>query len=94
MELRYPITRKLRVLVGGVTKEELAAGVDQIAAELPVVGDGVVGVDLQPVLRDAGKLVARPYTEYLEKPTSRKSPGITFLSMWRDVRVTLFGRGS
>ena len=46
--------------------------------------------------RKVERFPPRPRTrsEYLEKPTSRKSPGITFLSMWRDVRVTLFGRGS
>src|SRR5215471_8275526 len=63
MELGDPIARKLGILVGGVTKKELAAGVNQIAAELPFVGNCIVGIHFQPVLRNARKLVARRYLD-------------------------------
>src|ERR1700756_2988351 len=63
MEIEEPIAGKLWVLVGGVTKKELAAGVDQIGAELPIVGDGVVGIHFEPVLRNARKLIARSHLD-------------------------------
>src|SRR6516162_893458 len=63
MEIDGPIAWKLRVLVGGVAKKELAAGVYQIAAELPLVSDGIVGIHFEPVLRNTGKLVARRYLD-------------------------------
>src|SRR6516162_373355 len=59
MELGHPIARQFRVLVGGVAKKELAVGANQIAAELPLVGDRIVGIHFQPVLRNTRKLVAR-----------------------------------
>src|SRR5260370_39724344 len=62
MELGHPIARKLGVLVGGVAKKELAASVNQ-AAELPLVGDRIVGIHFQPVLRNTRKLVARRYLD-------------------------------
>src|SRR6516165_8153854 len=63
MELGHPIALELGVLVGGVAKKELAAGVNQIAAELPLIGDRIVGIHFQPVLRNPGKLVARRYSD-------------------------------
>src|SRR5260370_25427248 len=63
MELNHPRARQFGVLVGGVAKEELAAGVYQIAAELPFVGDRIVGIHFQPVLRNTRKLVARRYLD-------------------------------
>src|SRR5215470_11554789 len=63
MEFDGPISRKLRVLVGRVAKKELAAGVNQIAAQLPIVGDGIVGVYFHPVLGHARKLVAGPHLD-------------------------------
>src|SRR5215469_10580842 len=63
MELNHPIARQFGVLVGGVAKKELAAGVNQITAELPVVGDRIVGNHLQPVLWNTRKLVARRYLD-------------------------------
>src|SRR5215831_13965998 len=63
MELNHPIARQFGVLVRGVAKKELAAGVNQIAAELPVVGDRIVGIHFQPVLRNTRKLVARRYLD-------------------------------
>src|SRR5215469_5783939 len=59
MELNHPIARQFGVLVGGVAKKELAAGINQIAAELPLVGDRIVGIHLQPILRNTRKLVSR-----------------------------------
>ena len=61
MEFGHPIAWKLGVLVGGITKKELAARVNQIAAELPFVGDGIVGVHFQPVLRNTRKLASWRY---------------------------------
>src|SRR6516162_900460 len=63
MELNRPIARQFGVLVRGVAKKELAAGVNQIAAELPLVGDRIVGIHFQPVLRNTRKLVARRYLD-------------------------------
>src|SRR6516164_5139463 len=63
MEFSDPIARKFGVLVGGVAKKELAAGVNQIAAEFPLVSSGIVNIHFQPVLRDAGKLVAPPHLD-------------------------------
>src|SRR6516162_10286951 len=63
MELSHPITRQFGVLVRGVAKKELAAGVNQIAADLPLVGDRIVGIHFQPVLRNTRKLVARRYLD-------------------------------
>src|SRR6516162_4026892 len=63
MELGHPIARQLGVLVRGVAKKELAAGVNQIAAELPLVGDRIVGIHFQPVLRNTRKLVTRRYLD-------------------------------
>src|SRR5215471_15900799 len=63
MELGHPIARQFGVLVGGVAKKELAAGVNEIAAELPLVADRIVGIYFQPVLRNTRKLVARPYLD-------------------------------
>src|SRR5215472_4420448 len=63
MELGHPIARQFGVLVRGVAKKKLAAGVNQIAAELPLVGDRIVGIHLQPVLRNTRKLVARRYLD-------------------------------
>src|SRR5215469_929407 len=63
MELNHPITRQFGVLVRGVAKKELAAGVNQIATKLPFVGDRIVGIHFQPVLRNAWKLVARRYLD-------------------------------
>src|ERR1700720_2108933 len=63
MELGHPIARQFGVLVGGVAKKELAAGVNQIAAELPLVGDRIVGIHFQAVLRDTRKLIARRYLD-------------------------------
>src|SRR5215469_14286021 len=63
MELNHPIAWQFGVLVRGVAKEELAAGVNQIAAELPLVGDRIVGIHFQPVLRNTRKLVAQRYLD-------------------------------
>src|SRR5258707_9308848 len=63
MELNHPIARQFGVLVGGVAKKELAAGVNQIAAKLPLVGNRIVGIHFQPVLRNTRKLVARRYLD-------------------------------
>src|SRR5215831_6856441 len=63
MKISNPITREFGVLVGGVAKKELAARVNQIASDLPLVGSGIVNIDFQPILRDAGKLVARPHPD-------------------------------
>src|SRR6516162_1742239 len=58
MELNRPIARQFGVLVRGVAKKELAAGVNEIAAKLPLVGDRIVGIHFEPVSRDPGELVA------------------------------------
>src|ERR1700730_3683995 len=63
MEIDHPIPRKPWVLVGGVAKKELATGENQVAADLPLGSDGVVGIHFQPVLRNTGKLVIRPYLD-------------------------------
>src|SRR6516165_6572932 len=63
MELNHPITRQFGVLVRGVAKKELAAGVNQIASELPFVGNRIVGIHFQPVLRNTRKLVTRRYLD-------------------------------
>src|SRR5215475_10946023 len=63
MELGHPIARQFGVLVRRVAKKALAAGVNQIAAELPLVGDRIVGIHFQPVLRNTRKLVARRYLD-------------------------------
>src|SRR5215469_3481596 len=63
MELNDPIAWQFGVLVGGVAKKELAAGVNEIAAELPFVGARIVGIHFQPVLRNPGELVAGLYLD-------------------------------
>src|ERR1700740_1032633 len=63
MELGHPIAWKLGVLVGGIAQKELAAGVNEIAAELPLVGDRIVGIHFEPVLRNTRKLVSRCYLD-------------------------------
>src|SRR6516162_7854455 len=59
MALGHPIAGQSGVLVRGVAKKELAAGINQIASELPIVCNEIVGVHFQPVLRNPRKLVAR-----------------------------------
>src|SRR5215469_4195361 len=61
MELNHPITRQFGVLVRGVAKKELSTGINKIAAKLPFVGNRIVGIHFQPVLRNTRKLVARRY---------------------------------
>src|SRR5215469_15660938 len=63
MELNHPIAWQFGVLVRGVTKKELAAGVNEIASKLPLVGDRIVGIYFEPVSRDPGELVARRYLD-------------------------------
>src|SRR5215813_2265530 len=63
MEISDPIARQLGVLVGRVAKKELTAGENQVTAELPLVGNCIVGIHFKPVPRNAGKLVARPYLD-------------------------------
>src|SRR5215831_10412179 len=61
MELNHPIARQFGVLVRGVAKKGLAAGVNQIAAKLPLVGNRIVGIHFEPVLRNTRKLVPWRY---------------------------------
>src|SRR5215472_2913491 len=63
MELNHPIARQFGVLVRSVAKKELTTGVNKIAAELPLVGDRIVGIHFQPVLRNTRELVARHYLD-------------------------------
>src|SRR5215831_4827784 len=63
MELNHPIARQFGVLVRSVAKKELATGVNKIAAELPFVGNCIVGIHFQSVLRNTRKLVARRYLD-------------------------------
>src|SRR5215471_12534640 len=61
MELNHPIARQFGVLVRSVAKKELATGVNKVAAELPLVGDRIVGIHFQSVLRNTRKLVPWRY---------------------------------
>ena len=52
------IGRQLRILVGFIADKILAGDEQRIAADLPLIGHGIVDTDLDAVARDRGDLVA------------------------------------